>query len=146
VLERLKHDLEPWVAFLVLPAFAFANAGLALSGINWGMALAPLPLGIAAGLFLGKQIGIFGASWLAVRLGLARLPEGVGWRQIHGAAVLGGIGFTMSLFIGSLAFSDSGNSAAVRIGVLAGSLASGIAGYAILRRELTQSTKAAPRS
>jgi Na+:H+ antiporter, NhaA family len=146
LLERLKHDLEPWVAFLVLPAFAFANAGLALQGIGWSTALAPLPLGIALGLFAGKQIGIVGAAWCAVKLGLARLPDSVGWRQIHGAAALGGIGFTMSLFIGSLAFSDPSNSAAVRIGVLAGSLASGIAGYAILRRELAQSTKAAPGS
>ena len=100
--------------------------------------LAPVPLGIAAGLFLGKQVGVLGASWLAVKLRLAVLPPGVNWAQLYGAAVLCGIGFTMSLFIGSLAFEQSGqaNLGAVRLGILLGSLLSALAGYALLRLTL----------
>ncbi len=132
-LHRLEHGLLPWVAFFVMPAFAFANAGVALAGVTLADLLAPLPLGIALGLFIGKPLGILGAVWLAVSTGLCRLPTGVTWWQIHGAALLAGIGFTMSLFIGALAFSDPAQATAVRLGVLSGSLLSGIAGYVVLR-------------
>jgi Na+:H+ antiporter, NhaA family len=134
--ERLKHNLEPWVNFGVLPIFAFANAGVAVTNVGVSTLLSPIPLGIALGLFVGKQAGVFGASWLAVRLGWARLPEGVSWRAIHGAAVLAGIGFTMSLFVGSLAFNDVTQAAHVRLGVIAGSLASAVFGYVLLRSSL----------
>jgi Na+:H+ antiporter, NhaA family len=133
MLARLEHGLQPWVKFLIAPLFAFANAGVSLAGLSLSTALAPVPLGIAAGLFLGKQIGIFTSTWLAVRLGLAELPTGASWRQVYGTAALGGIGFTMSLFIGSLAFPDPSYAVAVRVGVLVGSLASGVLGYALLR-------------
>jgi Na+:H+ antiporter, NhaA family len=133
MLARLEHGLQPWVKFLIAPLFAFANAGVSLAGLSLSTALAPVPLGIAAGLFLGKQIGIFTSTWLAVRLGLAELPTGASWRQVYGTAALGGIGFTMSLFIGSLAFPDPSYAVAVRVGVLVGSLASGVLGYAVLR-------------
>jgi Na+:H+ antiporter, NhaA family len=133
MLARLEHGLQPWVKFLIAPLFAFANAGVSLAGLSLSTALAPVPLGIAAGLFLGKQIGIFTSTWLVVRLGLAELPTGASWRQVYGTAALGGIGFTMSLFIGSLAFPDPSYAVAVRVGVLVGSLASGVLGYALLR-------------
>ncbi|MGE3692119.1 MAG: Na+/H+ antiporter NhaA [Novosphingobium sp.] len=132
-LEVLEHALHPWVAFLILPAFAFANAGLSLSGIGLPALTAPLSLGIALGLFLGKQIGVFGAIGLACLLGLAKRPEGVSWAQLYGLACLTGVGFTMSLFIGSLAFAGPEQEAAVKLGVLAGSLASGLLGLAALR-------------
>jgi NhaA family Na+:H+ antiporter len=133
-LERLEETLHPWVAFGVLPLFAFANAGVSLEGFSLAELVAPIPLGIALGLFLGKQIGIFGASWLAVRAGIGRPPDGASWPQIYGVAVLGGIGFTMSLFIGTLAFSDPASAAEVRVGVLTGSLLSAILGYLVLRQ------------
>ncbi|HEX8224455.1 MAG TPA: Na+/H+ antiporter NhaA, partial [Allosphingosinicella sp.] len=103
-LHRLEHGLSPWVAFLIVPLFGFANAGVSLAGVGLDRLLAPLPLGIAAGLFVGKQIGIFGAVWLTVRLGLASCLRGATWLQVWGVAMLCGIGFTMSLFIGALAF------------------------------------------
>src|SRR5688572_16239690 len=103
-LHRLEHGLAPWVAFLIVPLFGFANAGISLEGIGLDALLAPLPLGVAAGLFLGKQLGIFAAVRLSVRLGLAGPPRGATWLQVYGVAVLCGIGFTMSLFIGTLAF------------------------------------------
>jgi NhaA family Na+:H+ antiporter len=131
---RLEHRLTPWVAFLIVPLFGFANAGVSLAGVDAAALLAPLPLGIAAGLFLGKQIGIFGAVALAVRFGLAPPPQGATWLQIHGMAMLCGIGFTMSLFIGALAFpADPALVDRARIGTLIGSLASALAGYALLR-------------
>jgi NhaA family Na+:H+ antiporter len=133
-LHRLEHALVPWVAFLIVPLFGFANAGVSLHGISLDDLLAPLPLGIAAGLFLGKQIGIFAAVWLSVRLGIASKLRGATWLQIYAVAALCGIGFTMSLFIGALAF--PGNAALIeeaKLGVLLGSFASAILGYAILR-------------
>jgi Na+:H+ antiporter, NhaA family len=133
MLERLEHGLKPWVTFLIAPLFAFANAGVSLAGFKLSAMLAPVPLGIAAGLFLGKQLGIFAATWLAVKLRLAEMPAGASWRQVYGTAALGGIGFTMSLFIGSLAFPDPSYAVAVRVGVLIGSLASGLLGYIVLR-------------
>jgi Na+:H+ antiporter, NhaA family len=133
LLERLQDSLHPWVTFAVLPAFAFANAGVSFAGVSLYELFEPIPLGIAAGLFIGKQVGIFGAVWLAVRAGLANLPEGASWQQLYGIALLGGIGFTMSLFIGTLAFPSPGDAASVRLGVITGSLLSAIAGYAVLR-------------
>ncbi len=132
-LHHLEHSLAPWVAFGIMPIFAFANAGVSLAGFSPSTLLAPIPLGIGLGLFLGKQIGIFGASWAAIRLGICAMPAGVNWAQMHGIAVLAGIGFTMSLFIGTLSFTDPANAAAVRFGVLSGSLLSGVAGYWLLR-------------
>lgn len=132
-LLRLEHGLHPWVAFFVMPVFAFANAGVSLSGLSFADLLAPIPLGIALGLFLGKQLGVFGFAWLAARAGICRLPEGTSWFQIYGIALLAGIGFTMSLFIGTLAFADPEHAAAVRLGVLSGSTLSALAGYVILR-------------
>ena len=132
-LERLEHALHPWVAFLILPIFAFSNAGVSFAGAGLDALLAPLSLGIAAGLVIGKQLGIFGACWLAVKAGWARLPEGVGFRHVYGLSCLAGIGFTMSLFIGNLAFADPQQIAAVKFGVLGGSLVSAITGIVVLR-------------
>ena len=133
-LHRLEHMLVGPVAFLIVPLFGFANAGVSLAGLGLAEIFAPLPLGIAAGLFVGKQIGIFGAVWLAVRCGVAPRPGGASWTQIYGIALLCGIGFTMSLFIAALAFpgSPEANDAA-RIGILMGSILSAIFGYAVLR-------------
>jgi len=116
-----------------LPLFAFANAGVSLAGITLSDLLAPLPLGIALGLFLGKQIGVFCLSWIAVKLGLAKLPTGATWPQVYGIACLTGVGFTMSLFIGTLAFEGDETLNAVRLGVLMGSIASGVLGFTLLR-------------
>jgi len=133
-LHRLEHGLAPWVAFLIVPLFGFANAGLALDGVGLAALLAPLPLAVAAGLFLGKQAGIFGAVWLAVRTGLAGRPGGASWLQIYGVSVLCGIGFTMSLFIGALAFpGDPARIEEAKIGILAGSLLSAVVGFLVLR-------------
>lgn len=133
--KHLEHTLHPWVAFGILPLFAFANAGVSFEGIGLKDLVTPVPMGIGLGLFLGKQIGVFLFAWLTVAAGLARLPAGTSWIQIYGAAVLCGIGFTMSLFIGSLAFEhgDFDYSAQVRLGVIQGSLMSALLGYAILR-------------
>jgi NhaA family Na+:H+ antiporter len=133
-LHQLEHALAPWVAFGIVPLFAFANAGVSFAGISPAVALDPLVLGITGGLFLGKQAGIFGGVALAERLGIASRPAGMTWMQLYGVALLAGIGFTMSLFIGGLAF--PGNAALqdeVKIGVLAGSTLAAIAGYAVLR-------------
>ncbi|MEQ1579114.1 MAG: Na+/H+ antiporter NhaA [Steroidobacteraceae bacterium] len=137
-LREVEHALHPWVAFGILPLFAFANAGVSLAGLTLWNLLEPIPLGIALGLFVGKQVGVFVFAWVAVALGLARLPEGVTWRQLYGAAILCGIGFTMSLFIGSLAFEQSAAGAPVndRLGILVGSLVSAVAGYFFLRAAL----------
>lgn len=127
--QRLEQALNPWVAFAIVPLFGFANAGVALGGAD---PLAALPLGIALGLILGKQAGIFGSIWIAVKLRLA--PQPASWPQLYGMALLAGIGFTMSLFIGGLAFPGRPDLAdAVKVGVLAGSLVSALAGYAVLR-------------
>jgi NhaA family Na+:H+ antiporter len=133
LLEQLEESLHPWVAFAILPLFAFANAGVSLKGLSLGKLVEPVPLGIAMGLFIGKPVGIFGASWLAVVSGLARRPEGAGWVQLLGVGILGGIGFIMSLFIGTLAFSEPAHAAQLRLGVLAGSVLSAVAGYLLLR-------------
>ena len=131
-LERLEHALHPWVAFAILPIFAFANAGVSFAGAGLEALFAPLSLGIAAGLVIGKQLGVFGVCYLASRTGLATIPGDVSFRQLYGLACLAGIGFTMSLFIGGLAFEAPAQIEAVKMGVLAGSLVSAIIGLAIL--------------
>ncbi len=134
-LTRLEHALHPWVAYGILPVFAFANAGVSLAGLSLKDLLEPVPLGIVLGLLVGKQVGVFGMAWLSVKLGLARLPNGVDFRQVYGAAVLCGIGFTMSLFIGMLAFESSLTEQVIvtdRLGVLVGSLLSAGFGYLVL--------------
>ena len=132
-LHRLEHGLHPWAAFAIVPLFGFANAGVTLGGSGIGQLVSPLPLGVAAGLFLGKQAGIFGSIWAAVRLGIARRPGRASWTQIYGLSMLCGIGFTMSLFIGDLAFSDDATVDAVKIGVLIGSILSALGGFLVLR-------------
>ena len=134
-LQELEHDLHPVVAFAVLPIFAFANTGISLDGVSWSSLLEPVPLGIAAGLFVGKQLGVMGAVWVIVKLGWARLPSGVGWWEMYGVAALCGIGFTMSLFISSLAFSQGATEFVTydRLGILCGSLLSAVLGYVVLR-------------
>ncbi len=133
-LERLEHGLQPWVMFAVLPLFGFANAGVSFAGMTAAQLVAPVPLGIVAGLFLGKQAGIFATVRLMVALRWASAPPGATPRQLWGMAALCGIGFTMSLFIGGLAFGEGPAMDAVRLGVLGGSLLSGLCGWAILRR------------
>ena len=130
--ERLEHGLKPWVLYLVLPLFAFANSGLDLGAVSAAMVRDPIVIGIAAGLFFGKQIGIFAGAASLIACGAAKLPAGATWRQLYGVAVCGGIGFTMSLFIGTLAFENNGKLALVQLGVLAGSLLSASLGYVIL--------------
>lgn len=130
---RLEHAIKPWSAWFIMPVFAFANAGLPLAGLSLASLAAPLPLGIVAGLFLGKQIGIMLGAGLLIMLGIAAMPAGGSWGRLYGVAILGGIGFTMSLFIGTLAFDDAAHHAEVRLGVLAGSLLSALVGYAALR-------------
>lgn len=132
-LRNLEHDLHPTVAFIILPLFAFANTGIPLAGMSLENLLEPEPLGIAMGLFLGKQLGVFTFTWAAVKTGVAKLPAGVGWMEIYGLSVLTGIGFTMSLFISSLAFEEgSTNLNTDRLGILAGSFSSAAVGYVVL--------------
>ena len=144
LLRHLEHTLHPWVAFGVLPIFAFANAGVSIGGLSIADVLHPVPLGIVVGLFIGKQVGILAMSWLAVRLGVASRPDGVGWWQLYGTALLCGIGFTMSLFIASLAFGqgDAAFLGLERLGILIGSLVSGLLGYVVLRVSLNRSNGA----
>lgn len=134
-LKEAMHDLHPWVAFGVLPLFAFAKAGVSFAGLSLEQLAAPLVLGIAAGLFIGKQLGVFGAAWLAARTGLGKRPGGATWGEIYGVSLLCGVGFTMSLFIGALAFPgavDSPQQIEVKLGVLLGSLLSAVAGAVVL--------------
>lgn len=134
-LLHLEHTLHPWVAFGVLPVFALANAGVSLSGVSFQDLVHPVPLGIVAGLILGKFAGIFGMSALAVGLEVADLPQGVSWRHLPGVSLVCGVGFTMSLFIASLAFEQGGQAyfGLERLGILVGSALSGILGYSALR-------------
>lgn len=129
----IEHGLHPWVAYCILPVFAFANAGVSLDGISSKLLFAPVTLGVALGLFLGKQIGVMAFTLLGSAIGLCRLPRGVNWRQYYAMAILTGIGFTMSLFIGSLAFTDPAQQTEVRLGVLGGSLVSSVLGYVLMR-------------
>jgi NhaA family Na+:H+ antiporter len=133
-LHRLEHGLHPWVTFVIMPLFALANAGVSLSGDIGQMMVQPVTLGVALGLVLGKPAGVMLASWLAVRTGLASLPEQVSWRHIHGAAWVAGIGFTMSLFMAELSFTDAARLASAKLGILLASLSAGVAGSVILRR------------
>ena len=137
-LGEMEHALHPWVAYAILPIFAFANAGVSLAGAGAATLLAPVPLGIALGLVVGKQAGVFGGAALLIGSGLARRPEGVGWAALWGMSLLCGIGFTMSLFIGGLAFHDADDALQLgkQVGIFAGSLLSALAGYAVLRRVL----------
>ena len=133
-LLTLEHALHPWVAYAILPLFAFANAGVSLAGVTWQSLTLPVPLGIASGLLVGKTLGVFGLTWLTVRLRLAALPHNAGWGQVLGVSVLCGIGFTMSLFVGSLAFEPgiSDYAGIDRIGILSGSLLAALIGYVIM--------------
>lgn len=130
MLLNLEHSVQPWVAFAILPVFAFANAGIELAGITFDDLVHPVTLGVISGLFIGKQIGIFGMCWLAIKLGFAKLPKGANWLQFYGVSVLCGIGFTMSLFIGSLAFEgvDTSYFTQVKLGVLISSLLAAVWG------------------
>ena len=131
-LHSLEHALAPYVLYLIVPVFAFANAGVVLQGMTWEAMMAPLPLGIALGLIIGKQIGVFGLTMLLVKTGIAKMPYGANALHIYGIACLAGVGFTMSLFIGSLSFADPEMMNQVRLGVLSGSIVSAIIGYAAL--------------
>lgn len=134
--HHMEHSLHPWIAFLVLPLFAFANAGVSLIDVPVEQLLTPISIGIILGLFIGKQLGIFGACWLAVKLNLCQLPKQVNWLQMYGVSLLCGIGFTMSLFIGSLAFEEQGLAyqTQVKVGVLTGSFISALLGAILISR------------
>jgi len=137
-LERAEHGLFPWVSYFIMPFFAFVNAGVSLKGLSFSDLLEPLPIGIALGLFVGKQIGVMSFTWMSVRTGICRLPDGMTWAQTYGVACLTGIGFTMSLFIGTLAFNSPEQLNAVRIGVLAASGCSAILGVVVLKKVLAK--------
>ena len=139
-LRELEHDLHTVIAFGVLPLFAFVNAGISFAGMSFSDLLHPVSLGVASGLFIGKQLGVFLLCLLAIRLGIAKLPEGASWGSLYGVAILSGVGFTMSLFIDTLAFqnlpADTVFDFDARLGILLGSLASGVLGYIVLDRTL----------
>ncbi len=139
-LKSFEHDLHSSVAFFILPVFAFANAGINLTNIGMEQLTHPVPVGIALGLFIGKQVGVFGLCWLVIKLKFAQLPSGMNWGSLYGLAALCGIGFTMSMFIGSLAFEETGVDMVFdeRLGIIIGSLLSGIVGYFILRHSLKE--------
>jgi len=142
-LRELEHALHPWIAFGIMPIFAFANAGVSLEGMSLSKLLEPVPIGIALGLILGKQIGVFGFAFAAVKMGLAKLPSDLTWKLLYGTSILCGIGFTMSLFISTLAYEDAIGEAAVsaRIGILAGSFIAAISGYLVLKKALNKSAE-----
>ncbi|GFM59846.1 Na(+)/H(+) antiporter NhaA [Pseudomonas cichorii] len=133
-LLSLEHGLHPWVAYGILPLFAFANAGVSLAGVTLDNFTHPVPMGIAAGLLIGKTLGVFGLTWLAIQTGLAKLPNEANWGQVLGVSILCGIGFTMSLFVGSLAFEAGASDYAGedRMGILTGSILSALIGYAVM--------------
>lgn len=137
-LKHLEHALHPYVAFAILPVFAFANAGISLQGVSLAGLTSMLPLGVALGLFLGKPLGIFSFSWAAVKLGVAKLPEGINFKHIFAVSVLCGIGFTMSIFISSLAFGQANEAydTYARLGILMGSTTAALLGYSLLRLSL----------
>ncbi|AVX39563.1 MULTISPECIES: Na+/H+ antiporter NhaA [Yersinia] len=141
--ESLEHGLHPWVAYLILPIFAFANAGVSLQGVSFSGLTSLLPLGIASALFVGKPLGIFVFSWLAVKLGIAKLPDAINFKQIFAVSVLCGIGFTMSIFIASLAFGDADIALTKysKLGILLGSTAAAVVGYSLLRLALPTNKK-----
>lgn len=127
LLEQAEHALKPWVSYVIVPILAFANAGVLLVGVSLSSITAPIPLGIIAGLFVGKQVGVFGAAMAAIKLGVAERPAGASIAQLYGIAILTGVGFTMSLFIGTLAFEDESSMAQIRLAVLLASVLSGLA-------------------
>ena len=143
-LRHLEHTLHPWVAYAIMPVFAFANAGISFETIGLDLLANRIVIGIIVGLFIGKQVGVFGCIWLMVKLGFARLPRNTTWASLYGVSILAGIGFTMSLFIGSLAFEhgDFDHSDATRLGVLIGSLLSALCGYGVLRWTLPENLEA----
>lgn len=143
-LHRLEHSLHHWVGFVVMPVFALANAGVVLGGDASPDVRSPVTLGVVLGLLLGKPLGIFAFSWLAVRMRIADLPQSVTWRGIHGAGWLGGIGFTMSLFIGGLAFSEASLLANAKVGILIASTLAGVTGYLLLARALRKKAPEIP--
>jgi NhaA family Na+:H+ antiporter len=142
-LKNMEHDLHSVVAFIILPIFAFANAGINLSGVGVEQILHPVPMGIALGLFLGKQVGIFGLCWLAIKCKITKIPKGMSWCSLYATAVLCGVGFTMSLFIGSLAFEATGTNMLFdeRLGIIIGSLLSGFVGFFMLKSCLSKEEK-----
>ncbi|MBE0492040.1 MAG: Na+/H+ antiporter NhaA [Sulfurospirillum sp.] len=132
--KQMEHDLHGWVSFLILPLFAFVNAGVDLRGISIDALFAPVPMGILLGLFIGKQLGVFGFSWIAIKTGMTKLPQNSSWMQLYGVSVITGIGFTMSLFVDTLAYNDTDQFMYTdKLGILLGSLFSAILGYLILR-------------
>ncbi len=133
LLRHVEHNLHAWAAFGILPLFAFANAGVSFAGVGLHSFVEPVKLGISLGLFLGKQVGVFAMLWLCIRLSIAPMPKDANWTQLYGISLLCGIGFTMSLFVGSLAFEHSSFDAPIRLGVLTGSIASAAIGYAVFR-------------
>ena len=140
-LHSLENGLTPYVLYLIIPIFAFANAGVVLKGMTFNDLLAPLPLGIALGLIVGKQVGVFGLTMLMVKTGIAKMPHGATALHIYGISCLAGVGFTMSLFIGGLSFADAEMMNQVRLGVLSGSIVSGILGYSALMLASRQSSQ-----
>ena len=139
LVKQLEHDLHPWAAFLIMPLFGFANAGVSFAGVTWPQLGHSVALGVAGGLFIGKQFGVFGTVVACVWLGWARLPQGVNLGGLYGVALLSGIGFTMSLFIGTLAWDNVDHAVPLRLGVLGGSLLAGVAGYLVLRTAIRSS-------
>lgn len=132
-LQRFEHGLNPWVSFFIMPVFAFANAGVPLSGDFFSELISPISLGIILGLFIGKQLGIFMFTWIAIKFRIASKPSGVSWKQIYSAGILAGIGFTMSLFITNLAFIDEPLINTAKVGIITASLISGIVGFILLK-------------
>jgi NhaA family Na+:H+ antiporter len=147
-LRQLEHDLHPVVAFGILPVFAFANAGVSIRGLSLGSLLEPVSLGIAAGLLVGKTVGVFLMSSAAIGLRIARMPEGASWGSLFGVSVLCGIGFTMSLFIANLAFAEDAPELAVKavVGILAASLVAAVTGYILVALALARRADAAPQA
>jgi NhaA family Na+:H+ antiporter len=143
--NQLEHDLHPWVAFFILPLFAFVNAGVDLSRVSPKELFGPVPLGILLGLFIGKQVGVFGFSWMAIKLKLATLPAGSSFRTLYGVSILTGIGFTMSLFIDTLAYRDTQTyHYADKLAILIGSFFSGMVGYAVLKKTSSERLRENP--
>ncbi len=142
--KELEHNLHFWVAFMILPIFAFVNAGVNITNISLDQMTGTVPLGILFGLFIGKQLGVFGFSWIAIKLKIARLPQDSNWQQLYGVSVLTGIGFTMSLFIGTLAFSDESlYHFTDKLAILLASFASGVLGYMVLKMSKSSKTHSA---
>jgi NhaA family Na+:H+ antiporter len=144
-LQRFEHVLHPWVAFVIMPLFGMANSGVSVAGMTVADLTEPVFLGVAVGLFLGKQLGIFAFTWLAVRVGAAEVPGGATWSRVYGVAMVAGIGFTVALFIANLAFGhDRGLLNQARLGVMVGSVVSGLSGMLVLRLLPPPAARAVP--